>query len=99
MKKTLNQIETEMAVLECKDHWDMKDNAEWDALLAEKEALLPQSKEPIQEEEDKKTIEKYAAMGLEFVGYDEKGAMRFESAGMKTLPERKNIKKGAYNFF
>lgn len=97
--KTLNQIEKEMAIIECKDHWTREDWAEWDALMDEKKAYLPTVKEPTQEELNQKTIENCEALGMKFTGYDENGAMHFESAGMATLPRRKNIKKGHYNFF
>lgn len=100
MKKTLEQIETAMVILECKDHWTAKDWAEWQELEDERRSFYPEPKEPTEEEVDQRIIEKNESLGAKFMGYDENGAMIFKSTWKVAPPERrKNIKKGHYNFF
>lgn len=77
--KTQEQIEREIAILECKDHWTSKDWQENDRLWRELEKLNPLPQEPTQEEKETAEIAKYAAMGLYYVGLNEFGNMVFET--------------------
>lgn len=101
MKKTLEQIEEALFILECKDHWNPKDWDEYHELESERKAFYPQPKEATKEEQDRETIKHYESLGMKFVGYNEKGGMEFVCTWEQpqVQRERKNIKKGHYNFF
>ena len=77
--KTQEQIEREIAILECKDHWTSKDWAEYARLKKELEVFQPLPQELTQEEKEATEIAKYAAMGLYYVGKNEFGNMIFET--------------------
>lgn len=77
--RTQERIEKAIAILECKNHWNSSDWAEYDRLWRELEKLNPLPKEPTQEEKEAAEIAKYAAMGLVYVGKNEFGNMVFET--------------------
>lgn len=77
--RTQEQIEKEIAILECKDHWNSSDWQEYDKLWKELEKFNPLPKEPTQEEKEAAEIAKYAAMGLYYMGKNEFGRMVFET--------------------
>ena len=77
--RTQEQVEKEIAILECKDHWNFNDWQEYDRLWQELEKLNPLPKEPTQEEKEAAEIAKYAAIGLYYMGKNEFGRMVFET--------------------
>lgn len=77
--RTQEQIEKEIAILECKDHWNANDWKEYDSLRKELEQFNPLPQEPTQEEKEAAEIAKYAAMGLYYVGRNEFGGMIFQT--------------------
>lgn len=77
--RTQEQIERDIFILECKDHWDSRDWAEFARLKKELEIFQPLPKEPAQEEKEAAEIARYAAMGLVYIGKNEFGNMIFET--------------------
>lgn len=77
--RTQKQIKQDIFILECKDHWNSRDWQEYARLKKELEKFNPLPQEPTQEEKEAAEIEKYAAMGLYYVGRNEFGNMVFET--------------------
>lgn len=77
--RTQEQIEQDIFILECKDHWNSNDWTECARLKKELEAFQPLPQEPTQEEKEAAEIAKYAEMGLVYVGKNEFGNMIFET--------------------
>lgn len=77
--RTQEQIERDLFILDCKDHWNSGDWKTYSELQKELSPHLPKVRELTQQEKEAKEIASNEKLGLKYAGKDEHGAMIFVS--------------------